>query len=525
MIEHLFLAASSAAVFKLPEGVMKFLCIGIVVYVIIMLLIGYLSSRKISGMEDYLVAGRRLPLWMSTATLLATWFGAGSSMGVAAMTYSDGIGGVLADPFGASLSLILAGIFVVGMLRKLKCLTVTDIISRQYGNVAGAYASLWMLPVYIGWLGSQMLGIGTILHMLIGVDVLWGTVIGAAVVLIYTYAGGMWAVTLTDTFQVTLIVLGLILILPGAISEAGGFEKFYSSLSSADLSLAIPPAAPGASRTLNDWSYYIGSWIVMGFGCMVGQDLIQRSLASKDEKTAISSAVMSGFFYLMIAMIPIVIGFAARIVLPKYGITAASMGNGNLENQVLPQIAMIVLGKLHPVLLVLFFSALISAIMSSADSSLLAGSSLLCNNVLKPLLPNVSERTFLHITRISTVVLTVVSLYFAISVQNIYVLMKNSWVTQLVVVFLPVMTAIYVPRASRNAAWACMIVSTVVWLGYCAVSCIGTTQSFTELMENFDRPLTCGAVYGFSAGLLAFIFCYIGERCSEKFRTQEEETR
>ena len=133
--------------FKLPEGVLQFLCIGIVVYVIVMLLIGYFASRKISGMEDYLVAGRRLPLWMATATLLATWFGAGSSMGVAAMTYSDGIGGVLADPFGASLSLILAGIFVVGMLRKLKCLTVTDIIGRQYGRAAGAYATLWMLPV------------------------------------------------------------------------------------------------------------------------------------------------------------------------------------------------------------------------------------------------------------------------------------------------------------------------------------------------------------------------------------------
>ena len=87
------------------------------------------------------------------------------------------------------------------------------------------------------------------------------------------------------------------------------------------------------------------------------------------------------------------------------------------------------------------------------------------------------------------------------------------------------MTAMYVPKASKNAAWACMIVSTAVWLGYCAVSCIGTTKNFSELMENFDRPLTCGAVYGFAAGLLAFIFCYIGERCSDRFRSAEEENR
>lgn len=71
---------------------------------------------------------------MATATLLATWFGAGSSMGVAATVYTDGIGGVLADPFGASISLVLAGIFIVGLLRRLKCLTVTDIVERKYGK-------------------------------------------------------------------------------------------------------------------------------------------------------------------------------------------------------------------------------------------------------------------------------------------------------------------------------------------------------------------------------------------------------
>ena len=128
---------------------------------------------------------------------------------------------MLADPFGASISLVLAGIFIVGLLRRLKCLTVTDIVERKYGKWAGVYTSLWMIPVYIGWLGAQMLGIGTILHILTGMDALWGTLIGAAVVLIYTFAGGMWAVTLTDVVQVSLIVIGLFVIVPGAVFEAG----------------------------------------------------------------------------------------------------------------------------------------------------------------------------------------------------------------------------------------------------------------------------------------------------------------
>jgi Na+/proline symporter len=195
----------------------------------------------------------------------------------------------------------------------------------------------------------------------------------------------------------------------------------------------------------------------------------------------------------------------------------------DLDNQILPQMALIVLGKLHPAVLVLFFSALISAIMSSADSSLLAGSSLFCNNILKPFFPEIPDKKFLFITRISTVLLLALSLFFAMSVQNIYLLMKNSWVTQLVVVFIPVVTAIYLPKASPRAAWVSMLISLAVWLGYCGYFFCSATGSFTEIMSNFDRPVTCGAVYGFAAGVLAFGCCYLGERVSDKFKGRKDE--
>ncbi|MDD3885393.1 MAG: sodium:solute symporter family protein [Victivallaceae bacterium] len=491
----------------LTSGTLYMLYIGIGVYILIMLLIGVWSSRRVKGMNDFLVAGRRLPLWMATATLLATWFGAGSSMGVAATVYTDGIGGVLADPFGASFSLIFAGIFIVGMLRRLKCLTVTDIIERRYGKGAGIYASAWMIPVYIGWLGAQLLGMGTILYLLTGMDVASGTMIGAVVVLLYTLAGGMWAVTLTDVVQVSLIVIGLFLIIPGAISEAGGPSVLIGRLSSQDVSMWIPE---GATHT--DIVYYIGSWIVMGLGCMVGQDLIQRSLSSRNEKIAVSSSVMSGFFYAAIGLVPITIGFAARAVLAKYGVTAETMGDG-VANQVLPRMAIIVLGNLNPLVLTVFLAALISAIMSSADSSLLAGSSLLCNNVIAPLAPRMSDKSLLRLTRISTVVLTLLATFLALKVDSIYSLMINSWSSQLVVVFLPVMTALYVPSASKNAAWATMAVSTAVWLTYTFVAVSGMNASFSEILNNgLDYAMTCGAVYGFCAGLIAFVCCWLGER-------------
>ena len=501
--------------FLLSENLTFFLCCGITLYMGIMLLTGVLAGRKVAGVEDFLTAGRRLPFWMATGTLLATWFGVGSSLGVASTVYSSGLGGVIADPFGASCCLILAGLFVVGPLRRKKCFTVTDIIAGQYGKSAGIYATLWMLPVYVGWIGSLLLGMGTIINLLTGAEMLYGTLIGAAVVVAYTFAGGMWAVTLTDLIQICLIVLGLCILLPGTLQESGGWSAFCSSLTLSDLSLGVTSATPGGRAGINDWSYYIGSWIVMGLGCTVGQDLVQRSLAAKDEKTASRSALAAGILYFFITLIPIFIGFAARIVLPKYGITPENLG-GTLENQILPRMAVIILGKLHPVILVLFFSALLSAIMSSADSSLLAGASLFCNNIVKPLKPDITEKQLLRLLRWSTVALVIVSLFLALSVGNIYQLMKNSWVSQLTVVFLPVMTALYLPRASTRAVWAGMIVSTLVWLGYCAFYCVVAPGSFFELMGAFDRPLTCGAVYGFTAGTAVFAILYLWERFADK---------
>ena len=478
-------------------------------YILVILGIGWWSCKKVQDVGDYLVAGRRLGMWMATGTLLATWFGAGSSMGVAAQIYSrdgGGLSGIIADPFGASISLILAGIFIVGLLRKKKCLTVTDIIERRFGAAAGIYASIWMLPVYIGWLGAQIIGMGTILYVITGISIWWGILVGACVILVYTFAGGMWAVTLTDIVQVSVIVVGLCLLVPQAVSMAGGWDAVFADVPASDLT--IFPASSG----MEDFTYRCGQWIVMGLGCMVGQDLIQRSLASRNPNIAISSSVLSGFFYMALAVVPITIGFAARVVFAKYGITEEVLGD-NLENQVLPRMAILGLSNIHPIIMTVFIAALISAIMSSADSSLLAASSLLSNNIIKPLCKRITNDHLLTMTRFASVVLIVISAWLAMEVKSIYSLMINSWSSQLVVVFLPVIAALYFKRVSRYCVWACMVISPVVWIGYTMTRAAGYGLPLSEVLscERLDYDITVGAVYGFAAGVVAFLCAWLGE--------------
>ena len=203
--------------------------LGVFIYIAGMLVIGYWSSKKIKNLADFLVAGRRLPFYLAVATLFATWFGAGSCMGASGTTYSMGLRGVISDPFAAGLSLILAGLFYVGFLRRLELLTVTDIFGRYYSKNSEIFASVLMVPVYIGWLGSQMVALGYIMNILTGIDPLAGILIGGFIVLLYTFAGGMWAVTLTDFIQVSVLVLGLFIMLPVVLGHVGGLNALIES--------------------------------------------------------------------------------------------------------------------------------------------------------------------------------------------------------------------------------------------------------------------------------------------------------
>ena len=463
----------------MSQNVSSMVLAGVFVYMAAMLLIGYWSSRQIKNLTDFLVAGRRLPLYLATATLFATWFGAGSLMGAAGTSYTDGILGVISDPFAAGLSLIIAGIFYVGLLRRLKLLTITDIFGRYYGKKAEVFASLLMVPVYIGWLGAQMVALGYIMRTLTGIDSLVGIVLGAFIVLIYTIAGGMWAVTLTDFVQVIILIAGLLIILPATLAHVGGLGVLIES-TPADFWRVVPK-----NNGYYTWMSYFGQWALMGLGCVVGQDLIQRSLASKNEKVAKVSALAAGVCYITIGIIPILLGFAGRIIFPQ-------IADPEL---VVPHLAMKFLSL---PLLMLFLGALISAIMSSADSSLLAATSLMTKNIILEIFPHKRNENFLPLARYTTIGIAIISMLVALYVKQIYNLMVNSWATLFVGIFVPVTAALYWKKANKEAAWASMLLGTGTWIGYILVK----TGNFQEVS---DPVFYTAAAYGGIISLISYL--------------------
>ena len=282
---------------------------GLVVYLAVMLGVGLYAGRRVHNSTDFIVAGQRLPLLLCTATLAATWFGGGICIGAASAAYKGGILAVIADPFGAALCLFIAGLLYVRMMRRMGLMTIASFFSRRFGPRAGLLASLCTIPAYIGWVGSLLVAFGRILQSLTGIDPAFGICAAAVIVLIYTWAGGMWAVTLTDFIQVTILVLGLFILTPILLSDMGGWEALVTSIPASRFDFY--PRGDAAS-----WLVYARDWLVIGLGNLAGQDLIQRSLSSRDETVAYRSAYLAGLLYITVGLLPVFLGMAGAVVLP-----------------------------------------------------------------------------------------------------------------------------------------------------------------------------------------------------------------
>ena len=418
--------------------------IGGIVYVLAMLAIGLLASRNVADAADFVVAGRRLPTWLCTFTLFATFFGGGTCIGAAGAAYSGGLLAVIADPFGAGLCLLLAGAFYVKYLRRLELMTVADYFRRRYSRSAEVLAAVCILPAYVGWVASQFYAFGLIVHTLTGVDVIVATLVGAGVVLVYTGFGGMWAVSVTDFVQGLVLIVGILVLVPFVLRDVGGVASLVDRAPDGAFDM-LPQSS------LKDWLWYVQAWLVIGIGNIPGQDLFQRALSARDERTAVRSAYIAGAMYFTVGMVPVILGIAGAIVMP---------GIADPE-QILPTLA---LRYLHPVAMAVFVGALFSALMSSADSALLAPASVFGQNILRDALPGMSAERLLAAIRWSVLLFGLLGLVTALAFQAVYDLMVNSWSGLMVTLFTPLTLGLYWKRTNSIGACTSIIVGLVSWL-------------------------------------------------------------
>jgi len=426
----------------------------VILYWVISVGIGLYAARYVNNSKDYAIAGRALPMYVVTATVFATWFGSETVLGISSTFVKEGLRGVVSDPFGSSLCLILVGLFFARPLYRMNLLTIGDFYRNKFGRAAEVLITLCIVISYLGWVAAQIKALGLVFNVVSGgyISMNGGMIIGAASVLIYTLMGGMWSVAITDFLQMIIIVLGMLYIGWEVSDMAGGAGVVIAHAAEAG-KLELWPQPTG-----KEMLWFLAAWITMMLGSIPQQDVFQRVASSKSEKIAGNASVLGGVLYFCFAFIPMFLAYSATLIDPKM---VASLIDVDPQ-LILPTLIMT---KVPVFAQVMFFGALLSAIKSCASATLLAPSVTFTENVWKELRPNQTDKQFLFSMRVVVLVFTVIVTTFAMNTESsIFKMVENAYKITLVAAFVPLAFGLYWKRATRQGALAAIIGGLSIWV-------------------------------------------------------------
>ncbi|OGT72777.1 MAG: sodium:solute symporter [Gammaproteobacteria bacterium RIFCSPLOWO2_02_FULL_57_10] len=414
-------------------------------YLVVSIAIGLVASRRVHSASDYITAGRSLPMPMVMAMVFATWFGAETVLGISATFLDEGFRGLISDPLGASVCLILFGLVFALPLYRLKLMTLGDFFHIRYNKKTEMILSTCIVLSYLGWVSAQVTALGLVFNVLSEgtVTMTQGMMIGAAVVLAYTLFGGMWSVAVTTFVQMIIIVIGLLLVTNEAGTMAGGIGVVIEQAAAEGKFEWLP------SLDLLDMLGWMAALFTMALGSIPQQDVFQRVNTSKSEFVAVWATTLGGVAYFFFAAVPLFLAYSASLVDPA--MTAELMAEDS--QLVLPTF---VANYMPFWLQAVFFGALLSVIMSTASGTLLAPSVTFTENVLKNFIPDMTDKQLLTYTRYTVFAFTLLVVANAVlSSSDIHAMVENAYRITLAGVFVPLTAGLFWRRASNTgAAWS-----------------------------------------------------------------------
>jgi SSS family transporter len=429
----------------------------VILYLLVTIAIGLWAAKRVHNAKDYVVAGRSLPLYMNTATVFATWFGAETVLSVSVEFAKGGLGGIIADPFGSSCCLVIVALLFARAFYRMDLLTIGDFYRRRYGRAMELGTSVVIAISYLGWTAAQLTALGLAFSTLTGgaISLENGILLSGLVVLAYTVWGGMWSVAMTDLFQSVMIIAGVVLIAWVVGDMAGGPGKVIAAAASADRFAFWPK---GGTK---EWLAFVTAFLTLAIGSIPQQDIFQRVTSAKNERTAILGTLLGGVVYFSFAFVPIYIVYAGLLLDPSLGAHLASP-DARETQRILPDF---ILGHTPLWVQVVFFGALLSAILSTASGAIIAPTSLVTENIIRPRYPHMGERQFLLTLRVVLVAFTLAALLFALrSKQTMYDMVQNAYTVTLVAALVPLAAGIFWKRANNAGAILSAVFGLAAWL-------------------------------------------------------------
>lgn len=456
-----------------------------------MLGIGFYFYKKNKSSEDFYVSGRNMNSWHIGLSVVATDVGGGFSIGLGGLGFTMGISGSWML-FTGLLGAWLSAVFLIPKISKLghqhKFFTFPQIFNHFYNAKVALLAGIISAIGYIGFTSSQVLAGAKLASATIdGLSLQWALIIMGVIAVVYTSIGGLKAVIYTDTAQWIILLVGLIFIgIPIAYHTVGGFEAIKSSLAPEYLSLQ------------NISWYQLVNWSVTIIPIwFIGMTLYQRIYACKSEKEAKKAWFIAGVFeWPIMAFMGVILGMLAKVAANQGlfdGITNAASMDSEMG---LP----ILLSTILPIgLMGLMLSSYFSAILSTADSCLMAASGNIVTDIISKFSKkDISEKKMLQISQIVTLLVGVFAILLASQMQNVLELMLYSYAFMVSGLFVPVLGALFWKKSNPIAAFWSMLLG--------GSTTIGLILSNNKLPFNLSLPQHLDAnIFGITISLFTFI--------------------
>jgi len=368
-------------------------------YLVLQFGIAWIASRTIKVEADYFVAGRKLGVYAVAMSVFATWFGAESVMGSSGAVAAEGLAGGRADPIGYTLCLLGMATFIAFKMREAGVITFVDFFHQRFGAVANWLAAMLTIPTSVIWASAQLLAMGQIIASVTGLDPTVGLLIGAAVIIVYTTVGGLLGDVITDIVQGTILIVSLAVLLIVVLAS----QQFsLVSIKPEQLTL-VGLGEDGAPQSL---LATLDAWMVPILGSLVAQEAISRFLGARTPSVARIGCYWAAGIYLVVGSVPVLLGLL--------GTAAGFQPSG--QDAFLPELAQ---QYLDPIMYVVLMGAIVSAILSTVDTTLLAVSAIATRNIVEHLAPELSDTSRVRLGRLMTAIAGVVALAFAASGESI----------------------------------------------------------------------------------------------------------
>ena len=412
--------------------------------------IAWLASRKRAGAgaDAFMVAGRAMPLWLATFTMTATWVDGGYLLGTAEGVYRSSLASGLQGGVCFGISLIIGGLFFARRMRALEFHTLIDPFEARFGAKWAVVLALPAVLAEMFWSAELLVALGSTFGVVLDLNLATGIVISAAVVTLYTMAGGMWAVAYTDAFQLLLVGVGLAVALPYAIAAAGGLDHAW----------AVYQAAPHAPSYTT-----VGWWdvsIMLMLGGVPWNCYFQRVLSCRSPRAAQAHSILSGLLTMVLTIPPLLMGLVAFAYVWPPAIA------DRLAAQPADALPLIFRYVTPPVIGLLGLAAIIGAVTSSFSSSILSAGSMFSWNVYRRLLrPDSPVSRLTLVTRIAILLIGLGAVWMALEVQSVQALWFFTSDLVFVLLFPQLVYALYDPKANLAGSIAAFSVSLVLRIG------------------------------------------------------------